>query len=629
MEQPRVERKLAAILAADVAGYSRLMGLDEEGTLALLKAHRRALFDPKLKQHHGRIVKTTGDGLLVEFASVVDAVRAAAEIQRGMAERNAATPPERRIEFRIGINLGDVIVDGKDIFGDGVNVAARLEALAEPGGICVSRGVRDPVRDKLGVIFEDMGEQTVKNIARPVHAYRVRFEGVEPAPAPTAPPPRRRRALALVAACTALLAIAGSAAWFVSRSTTAPPTPGAARLSIVVLPFANLSGDPAQEYFADVVTENVTTDISRLPDSFVIARNTAFTYKGKPVDVKQVARELSVRYVLEGSVQRAGDTVRVNVQLLDGETGSYVWAERFDHERADLAQLEDEISVRLARTLRLQLYRSESDRSARAQATDPDSADLAMRGLALLYKPQGTAADSEEAFRLFEQALQRDGRNVEALVGLAQKYNLRAYIADSETKDEDIRQANELVARALAIDPDNFWAHQRKGQILLHQRRFEEAIVEEETSLALNPSNTAAYEELGAANFYMGFPERAIENYERLIRLSPRDIEIPSVSYSMGTAYFMLGDLDRTIEWERKCLAAAPDHRLAGAFLAAAYALTGREAEARDALAEHLRRGGPKAVADWGKARASDTPRYLALRERLYEGLRKAGLTEK
>src|SRR5437588_3182117 len=307
MAEDRVERRLAAILAADVAGYSRLMGADEEGTLAALKAHRRAVLDPKITEHRGRIVKTTGDGLLVEFASVVDAVRCAVDMQRQMAERNAGVAAEQRIEFRIGLNVGDIIIDDKDIYGDGVNIAARLEGLAEPGGICVSRVVRDQVRDKLDFAFEDMGEQQVKNIARPVRVYRVRATASE-RPNTTAVP-----------------------------ALTLPDKP-----SVAVLPFTNMCADPEQEFFADGITEDVITALSRYPSLFVIARNSCFTYKGRAVDLKQMGRELGVRYVLEGSLRRAGNRIRVTAQLVEAETVKHVWADRYDREVADIFALQDE-----------------------------------------------------------------------------------------------------------------------------------------------------------------------------------------------------------------------------------------------------------------------------------------------
>src|SRR6267154_1348450 len=325
MKQP-VERRLAAILAADVAGYSRLMGADEEGTHERLRAHLRELVDPKIKEHHGRIVKNTGDGMLVEFPSVINAVRCAAEVQRGMSDRNAETAEDKRITFRVGINLGDVIAEQDDIYGDGVNVAARLEALAEPGGICISRVVRDQIRDKLPYPFEDRGEQSVKNIARPVRVYALRLEAVADLPAASISP---------------------------AASTSQPRA--APRLSIVVLPFSNLSDDREQQYFADGITEDLTTDLSRLANMFVISRNTAFTYRNKPVDTKQIGRELGVRYVLEGSVRRSGDQVRINAQLIDAATDAHLWTERFDRDTGDLFALQNEITGRLARALNIEL----------------------------------------------------------------------------------------------------------------------------------------------------------------------------------------------------------------------------------------------------------------------------------
>src|SRR5712672_2613416 len=333
----RVERRLAAILAADMVGYSRLMGADEEGTLQALKGYRRQLFDPKIKEHRGRIVKTTGDGVLVEFASVVDAVRCAVDVQREMALRNAAVPAERRIEFRIGINLGDIIIDGTDIFGDGVNVAGRLEALAEPGGICVSRVVRDQVRDKLDFAFEDMGEQQVKNIARPVRVYRI----------PLA-----------------------------ETARTKAPLPLPDKPSLAVLPFQNMTGDAEQDYFVDGMVEEITTAISRLPWLFVIARNSSFTYKGKPVDVKQVARELGVRYVLEGSVRKAGNRVRITGQLIDTTTGAHIWADRFDGALDDIFELQDQVASSVAGAIEPKLIQSEIERASREPTESLDAYDL-------------------------------------------------------------------------------------------------------------------------------------------------------------------------------------------------------------------------------------------------------------
>ncbi len=347
MVEARVERRLAAILAADVAGYSRLMGIDEEGTLQQLKAHRRELVDPKITEHRGHIVKTTGDGMLVEFVSVVDAVRCAVEIERSMIERNAEVVPESRIQFRIGINVGDIISDDNDIFGDGVNVAARLEALADPGGIMVSRVVHDQVRDKLAFGFEDMGEQMVKNIARPVGVHRIQLADV---------------VLPTVAKSAAVDARPGSA--------------GSDRPSIAVLPFANMSGDPEQEYFADGIAEDIITGLSKLHWVFVIARNSSFTYKGKAVDVKRVARELGVRYVLEGSVRKGGNRVRITAQLIDAATSNHIWADRYDGDLTDVFALQDEITEKAVAAIEPKLLEAEGIRSQNRSPEDLGAWDM-------------------------------------------------------------------------------------------------------------------------------------------------------------------------------------------------------------------------------------------------------------
>jgi adenylate cyclase len=350
----RVERKLAAILAADVAGYSRLMGVDEEGTHERLKAHLREVVDPKIKEHRGRIVKNTGDGMLAEFPSVVDAVRCAAEIQREMTGRNADIPEDKRISFRIGVNLGDVIVEPEDIFGDGVNIAARLEALAEPGGICISRVVRDQIRDKLPHPFEDMGEQSVKNIARPVHVYRVRLDA-EAKALPTEPCDAVPKSLYLL-----------------------PDKP-----SIAVLPFANMTGDPEQEYFVDGMVEEIITALSRIRWLFVIARNSSFTYKGQAVDVKQVGRELGVRYVLERSVRKAGQRVRITGQLIDAATGTHLWADRFDGSLEDVFELQDKVASSVAGVIEPALQAAEIAGSAGRPTADLTAYDLYLRAYAM------------------------------------------------------------------------------------------------------------------------------------------------------------------------------------------------------------------------------------------------------
>src|ERR1700736_2491660 len=381
----RSVRRLTAILAADVVGYSRLMGADEEGTHERLKAHLGELVDPKIGEHRGRIVKTTGDGVLAEFASVVDAVRCAGEIQRAMAARDLDLPEERRLRFRIGVNLGDVIADGGDIYGDGVNIAVRLEGLAAPGSICISGTVRDHIGDRLPYAFENRGEQSVKNIARPVRVYALRPEGVAGLPTASAS----------------------------SVSSSSPPL-AAPRLSIVVLPFTNLSDDREQQYFADGITEDLTTDLSRLANMFVISRNTAFTYRNKPIDTKQIGRELGVRYVLEGSVRRSGNQVRVSAQLIDAQTDAHLWADRFDRDTNDLFVLQSEITGRLANALGVELIAAEAARSTE----HPDALDYILRGRAGLWKAR--APDTyREAINLFEYALALDPQSVEAQSQLA------------------------------------------------------------------------------------------------------------------------------------------------------------------------------------------------------------------
>src|SRR6516165_5095563 len=418
-------RRLAAILAADVAGYSRLMGADEEGTLERLKVHRRQLIDPKIKEHGGRTVKNTGDGLLAEFPSVVDAVRCAAEVQRGMLDREPEVPDERRIRLRIGINLGDVIAEGDDIFGDGVNVAARLEALAEPGGICISGMVHDQIRDKLPYLFADRGEQSVKNIARPVRVYALRLEDRSASREPIATTRHRVTGIATGLAAVGALVIAVGAWWLWPATKPAPPPALTAatsiaqplmapRLSIVVLPFANLSNDPDQQYFADGITEDVTTDLSRIANSFVISRNTAFTYRDKRVDTKQIGRELGVRYVLEGSVRRSGNKVRVNAQLIDAETDAHLWADQFDGDVGDLFVLQNEITSRIAIALGIELIDRETARPTR----QPDALDYTLRGAAVMNAPK-TRKTYAEAISLFDRALTLDPQVVEAQSKLA------------------------------------------------------------------------------------------------------------------------------------------------------------------------------------------------------------------
>jgi len=645
-------RRLAAILAADVAGYSRLMGADEEGTHERLQALLGELVNPKIAEHRGRVVKNTGDGLLAEFASVVDAVRCAVEVQRGMAERNADTPPEKRIEFRAGINLGDVIAEGEDIFGDGVNVAARLEALAEPGGICVSRVVRDQVRDKLDCIFHDLGEQSVKNIARPVRAYAMSAHAVPSTPQLPAPASLgRARSLqrAVIPASVIAVLCAALVAWWAwpngtSRTPSSQPlatassqTPTAAentlapRLSIVVLPFANLSNDPEQEYFVDGITDDLTTDLSRIPDSFVIARTTAFTYKGKQIDMKQVGRELGVRYALEGSVRRLGDTVQVNVQLIDTENGAHIWADRFDTDRSSLAEAQSEITGRLARTLDVTLSADVARRIEHQHGADPDAREFVMQGRAIWNRPRSPTR-SQEALQAFERALEIDPSSVDARIGIARVLAGDASDGFSNSIERDTARAEALLLEAIERDPNRSMAHALMVLVRRLQNRFAEAKSEAEQAVALDRNNLVAIRQLGQTLVLMGEPEAAFPYIERGLRLSPR--EGAAVAYSfLGLCQVFSGHTDEAVSLLRKARAENLRVFWIRLTLAGALGLQGELAEARSEIAEALKL--KPEISSIGKWRAylattgHGFPKWQALMEKtVYTGLRRAGFPD-
>jgi TolB-like protein/class 3 adenylate cyclase/tetratricopeptide (TPR) repeat protein len=597
-------RRLAAILAADVTGYSRLMGADEEGTHEQLQAHRRELIEPKISEHRGRIVKTTGDGMLVEFPSVVDAVRCAAELQRAVIDREAGIPEDRRIKFRIGINLGDIIVEDGDIFGDGVNVAARLEALSDPGGLCISRVVHDQIRDKLAYAFEDLGEQRVKNIARPVRVYALRPDEVAALPAPSAP----------VAAP-------------ISRPTVVP------HLSIVVLPFTNLGKDPEQQYFADGITEDLTTDLSRIADMFVISRNTAFTYKGKFIDAKQVGRELGVRYLLEGSVRRSGQQIRVNAQLVDAETGAHLWAERLDRDMGDLFRLQNEITGQIARELQFELAVADAGRlTAR-----PDVLDYILRGRAAWWKSTyGT--NYAEALDLFEHALALDPRAVEAQIWLA--LMLISRVLDSshgyfhhDTPNVDLQRADELVAQALAVSPNSAWAHYVQGQVLRAQSRFEDAAIEYETARTFDRNLANAYAWLGRCKLLIGSVDEVILPTEYAIRLSPRDRNLAPWYWQIGAVYLLKARTGEAVPWFEKARSAHAGLHNIHASLAAGYALKGESQRALVALKEARRLSDRYSSIARLKAAPGqlwlNAPKLYALAETTYfAGLRLAGMPD-
>jgi len=588
----RVGRKLAAILAADVAGYSRMAGTDEERTLARLRALRGDLIEPAIAAHQGRVVQRAGDGLLIEFRSVVDAVRCAIDLQSAMAERNAGLPPERRIDFRIGIHLGDVVeeADG-DLMGDGVNIAARLEGIAQPGGICLSEDAYRQVRDRVAEAFADLGEQRLKNIARPMRAYAIK-SGAD-----------------------------GSAAAPAART----PTPTLPRLSIVVLPFVNIGGDPEQEYFADGVTESLTTDLSRIAGAFVIARNTAFTYKGKSFDVKTVGRELGVRYVLEGSVQRGGNRMRVNVQLVDAESGAHLWAERFDKPVADLFDMQDEIVARLAGTLSAHLVAAEARRAERAP--HPDSMDLYFQGMACINRGE-TPYYAAQAKEFFARALALDPGNVEALVGGAFVDSVVGAHMFSADRAERLAAAEAAATRALSLAPDHAWAHMILGNVQIFTNRPLQGIAQCERALSLDRNLAMAHSYIGHAKICIGRSEETEAHVAQALRLSPRDTTAYVWMAGAGVAKLYLGEDKAAAAWLHRAIENNRNQAIAHFWLAAALAFLGRAEEARAATRAGLALDPAFTIARFRIAAATDNPVYLRQRERVCEGMRQAGVPE-
>ena len=543
--QARVERRLAAILAADVAGYSRLIGADEGGTLARLRALRRELLDPKIAECRGRLVKTTGDGLLIEFGSVVDALRCAVEVQREMTGRNTGVPPDSRIEFRIGINVGDIVVEDGDIFGDGVNVAARLEALAEPGGICVAARVQEDAAGKLDLAFEDIGEQQLKNIARPVRAYRV-------------------------------IASAGSASVRADPILALPDKP-----SIAVLPFANMSGDPEQEYFADGMVEEIITALSRIRWLFVIARNSTFTYKGQAIDVKRVGRELGVRYVLEGSVRKAGGRVRITAQLIEAETGAHLWADRFDGSLDDVFELQDQVAKSVAGVIEPALQAAETARSANRPTVDLTAYDLYLRADAMILP---SATQIPEALRLLEQAIEHDPNYGPAL-GLAARCCLRL-VADgrSGNPEADSRKGIDFGRRALRVASDDPGALTDAAAVLAYfGEDIGAMIMLIDRALALNPSFARGWYSSGVLRRWAGQPEVAIEHVKAALRLSPR-ARVGTSLATLGSAYFVSRRFDEAVPSLLLAIQEDPNFPDPYRYLAACYAHMGRLDEARATL---------------------------------------------
>jgi adenylate cyclase len=619
-------RKIAAILVSDVVGYSRLAGADEDRTLARLRALRSDLIDPTISVHHGRIVKRTGDGSVIEFRSVVDAVRCALEVQHAMVERNAGVALDRRIEFRIGIHLGDVVeeADG-DLMGDGVNIAARLEGIAKPGAICLSEDAYRQVSGRLDMAVTDLGQTELKNIERPIRVYSLQV-GVpaQAKPATEAKPaePKKRWALTpLIAGIVALIVIAGGAWYFVAgnRIATTPPPAEAAHLSIVVLPFTNLSGDPAQDYFADGVTENLTTDLSRIHDSFVIARNTAFAYKGKPIDAKQIGKELGVRYVLEGSVQRDQNRVRVNAQLIDTESGAHLWAERFEEDMADLFKLQDQIVMRLANTLNSALIKAEAAKGARS--TNPDANDLVMRGLALMNEPNLQPSKDHAARTLFEQALAIDPNNAAAIAGVAETYFTEFLFGWGKSETDYDAKILGLADRAITLAPDYYRPYEFKSVYLSISHRSDETVSAASAGLAVNPNQPNLYAARATGEISLGHFDQAKSDVQQAIRLSPHDPFKTIWDTNLGDIEIGAGRPEAAIVEYRKSIDAGDHTYWNYANLAASYALLGKMDEAKPFVAETLRLN-PSFTIKWYR---EHVPYDLPTRD---EGLRKAGFAE-
>ncbi len=584
-QRRRVQRRLAAILAADLVGYSRMMGEDEAGTLAALKELRQRLFEPSITAHDGRLVKLMGDGALVEFASAVDAVACAVAIQRGMAEHNADLPDDRRMQFRIGLNLGDVMIDGDDVYGDGVNIAARLEGLAEPGGICISAKVHDEIRNKLELAFADLGEQRVKNISEPVRAYQIRLD-------------------------------ADAADNVMSEASPAQPD----KPSIVVLAFENMSRDPEQEYFADGIAEDVITDLSKISGLFVIARNSAFSYKGKALNLQQVSRELGVRFVLEGSVRKAGNRVRITAQLIDGATGGHLWAERYDRDLTDIFDVQDEVTLKIVKALKVHLTPADKGRIERRSVVDIEAYDLFLRGRHLGFLPNQESIARSQLF--FEQAITRDPSFAPPIAYLAITHALQYVNRWSADPENSLRIARQLADKALALDPSDAHTHLASGIVHVWMKQVDRAITEAEQAIALDPNFADAYALLGSALHYAGRSEESFEKFDRVARLDPN--YPPLYLHFMAQSHFALGRYEEAITVLKNRLLREPDSDISHALLASCYGHLGRVEEARSEWQEVLRIKPDYAIEERRRILPYKNPRDF---DDVVQGLRKAGIS--
>jgi TolB-like protein len=584
-----MKRRLTTILAADVVGYSRMMGADEAGTLAALKAYRKDIINPKVAQYNGRIVKLMGDGALMEFTSVVDAVGFAVEVQNAVRARNADIEPDKRVVYRIGINIGDIIVDGDDIYGDGVNIAARIEALADPGGVFISHSVADQIAGKLDTPLEDLGDHVVKNIPHPVHVFRMLFDGVKPGR-------------------------------FSPRTISPADKP-----SIAVLPFNNLSGDPEQEYLSDGISEDIITALSKLRWFLVIARNSTFVYKGLAVDVKQAGRELGVDYVVEGSVQTAGNRIRISARLIDRTTGKNLWAEKYDRELADIFDIQDEITQTVVATIEPRLVAAEGVRSQRRSGENLNAWQLVMRAMSHFGKL--TSKESQSAIALLEEAVQKYPDYGPAHGLLAFALLVSGHVGwipetgDPRHTTELVHRAGELARRAVELDYEDPWAHYALGNYCFIERRTDEAVREYLKAIDLNPNFAIAYGSLGRALVFDGQPEDAINYFQKALRMSPHDPLVAVFCSGMGTAHYYAHRYDEAVEWCRKGIRERPGYTAVHRILCASLAMAGRTEEA-EAAAATLRRLQPDISIAWIEQHVPYTPRAIP---HFLDGMRKAG----
>ncbi len=580
-----MERKLAAILSADVQGYSRLMGEDEEATIRTLTAHRE-LMTSLIQQHRGRVVDSPGDNLLAEFASAVEAVQAAVAIQQELQARNAALPPPRQMHYRMGINVGDVVVEGERLYGEGVNIAARLEGLAEAGGICISGPVHEYIENKLALRYAYLGEQRVKNITKPVRVYKVQLAAETTAPVTGGEP------------------------------AAALPLPD--KPSIAVLPFVNMSADPEQEYFSDGITEDLITDLSQLSGLFVIARNSVFTYKGKAVKVQEVSRGLGVRYVVEGSVRKAGNRLRITAQLVDATTGGHLWAERYDRELIDIFTLQDEVTRQIVAALQVKLTQGEQERLVRRTTDNLEAYDYCLRGWEYFHR--ATKEANAQARQMFEQAIELDSGFGGAYAGLGMTHWLE-WLWQWNQDTQTLERALELTQRAVALDDSLPQAHTLLGWVHLFRKRYEEALTEIEQAIALNPNDADAHARLGGALIFVGRADEAIGLEEKAMRLDPH---YPPLYLSfLGLAYYWTGQYEAAVTSLKRALIRNPDFLAAHLHLAVAYGELGREEEARAEVSEVLRINPHYSLEGVRQRLPFKDPAAL---ERLLAVLRRAGL---